>query len=338
MALSSNPPRHGHVLAAAWCLVLLVHAGLLGMWPDASRQPARPGPPAAQRGITVRQIAPPARTAADAQAPGPAAIATRAPIGPLPRAGPTSAPGALAVQAAAVPAAGHAAPEVAGPEPAPSEDPPVYATRLPPPARLLYAMRRGGVTGTTQLDWARDDGRYRLSLQGHLVAAPQAAWISQGLLDAAGVAPERYTENRRGRELRAANFQRDAGRISFSGPGHEFALPAGAQDRLSWLIQLGAVLAANPDLTHPGAEIRVFVVGTRGDGETWLFTVQAQESLDLPGGRVEGAVHLYREPRRPYDTHADIWLDPARHYLPVRLHLRVRATGEGTLLELRDPP
>jgi hypothetical protein len=188
------------------------------------------------------------------------------------------------------------------------------------------------------LDWAQDEGRYRLSLQGHLIAAPQAAWISQGLLDAAGVAPERYTENRRGRELRAANFQREAGRISFSGPAHEFALPAGAQDRLSWMVQLGAVLAANPDLAQPGAEVRVFVVGTRGDGETWLFTVLSQEPLDLPGGRVEGAVHLHREPRRPYDTHADIWLDPARHYLPVRLHLRVRATGEGTLLELQDPP
>ena len=338
MALSSTPPRHGHVLAAAWGFVLLLHAALLGLWPEANRQPARPGPPAVQRGLTVRQIAPPPRPAADAQALGQAVVATRTPVGTLPKTRPLSAPQALAVQPAAVPAAGHAAPEVAGPQPAPSEEPPVYATHLPPPARLQYTVRRGGVTGTTQLDWARDDGRYRLSLQGHLIAAPQAAWISQGLLDAAGVAPERYSENRRGRELRAANFQRDAGRISFSGPGHEFALPAGAQDRLSWLIQLGAVLAANPDLTHPGAEIRVFVVGTRGDGETWLFTVQAQESLDLPGGRVEGAVHLYREPRRPYDTHADIWLDPARHYLPVRLQLRVRATGEGTLLELRDLP
>ena len=101
--------------------------------------------------------------------------------------------------------------------------PPVsYTHLLPPPVRLQYALRRGGVTGTAHLDWTREDGRYRLSLQGHLSATPQAAWISQGLLDAAGVAPERYTESRRGREARAANFQREAGRISFSGPSHEY--------------------------------------------------------------------------------------------------------------------
>jgi hypothetical protein len=46
---------------------------------------------------------------------------------------------------------------------------------------------------------------------------------------------------------------------------------------------------------------------------------------------------LLREPRSPYDTQADMsgWTRQ-RHYLPVRLHLRVRATGEGTLLELQE--
>jgi hypothetical protein len=42
-----------------------------------------------------------------------------------------------------------------------------------------------------------------------------------------------------------------------------------------------------------------------------------------------------REPRRPYDTQAQVWLDPARHHLPVQALLRVRATGEGTELRLQ---
>ena len=104
------------------------------------------------------------------------------------------------------------------------------------------------------------------------------------------------------------------------------------------MIQLGAVLAANPELGQPGAQIQVFVVGTRGDGETWVFTVQGRETLDLPSGRVSDAVHLQRQPRRPYDTQADIWLDPVQHHLPVRLHLRVRATGEGLSLIHISPP
>jgi hypothetical protein len=76
------------------------------------------------------------------------------------------------------------------------------------------------------------------------------------------------------------------------------------------------------------------VAGARGDAEVWRFTVQPPAELDLPAGRVLGAVHLLREPRRAYDTEVQVWLDPAREHLPVQLWLRLRATGEGTELRL----
>jgi hypothetical protein len=47
-------------------------------------------------------------------------------------------------------------------------------------------------------------------------------------------------------------------------------------------------------------------------------------------------VHLLREPRRPYDTQVQVWLDPARQHLPVQAWLRIRATGEGTELRLLE--
>jgi hypothetical protein len=37
---------------------------------------------------------------------------------------------------------------------------------------------------------------------------------------------------------------------------------------------------------------------------------------------VRGALHLRREPQRPWDSRVDVWLDPARHHLPVRLRMR----------------
>ena len=37
-------------------------------------------------------------------------------------------------------------------------------------------------------------------------------------------------------------IQREAGRITFSGPQVEYPLLPGAQDRISWLLQLAAVL------------------------------------------------------------------------------------------------
>ena len=75
-----------------------------------------------------------------------------------------------------------------------------------------------------------------------------------------------------GREQRAVNFQHEAGRITFSGPQLQLPLLPGAQDRLSWMLQLPAVLEAEPALRVPGSEVLIFVAGTRGDGQVWTFT------------------------------------------------------------------
>ena len=101
------------------------------------------------------------------------------------------------------------------------------------------------------------------------------------------------------------------------------------------MVQLAAVLTANPALGAPDAQISIWVVGSRGDAEVWTFTVQGRATLDLPIGRVDDALLLVREPRRPYDTQVQVWLDPQRHHLPVQALLRVRATGEGTELRLQ---
>lgn len=228
-----------------------------------------------------------------------------------------------------------------GPAAAPGGTPlPVYTTRLPPAATLQYQLRRGALAGQATLQWQPAGTGYQIHLQGQALGKPLVEWASQGEFDDAGIAPVRYSESRRGRELRAANFERGAGRISYSGPAVEHALVPGAQDRLSWLFQLGAVLAANPGLAAADAEVAMWVVGSRGDAQTWTFTVLGMEAVDLPDGSAVPALHLHRAPTRPYDTHADVWLDPARHHLPVRLHLRVHATGEGTqyLLERLDLP
>ncbi len=209
---------------------------------------------------------------------------------------------------------------------------PIYATRAAAPARLRYEMRRGPSTGQAALEWRPTSDSYTLTLQGQ--ALPLIDWASRGGFDAAGIAPLRHTESRRGRELRAANFQRDTGRITFSGPVVEHPLVPGAQDRLSWTLQLGAILNANPALTQPEAQVSIFVAGSRGDAEVWTFTVLATVALDLPAGPVPAALHLIREARRPYDTQVQIWLDPAREHLPVQMLLRVRATGEGTEFRL----
>jgi hypothetical protein len=327
-------PAPGRLRAALLVLgsVLLLHTLLLGL---VQRVPGRGWASQPARTVSVRQLPGPAAAPAPSRQAPPAQ--TRPP--PHPQRS-TPAPTAhMAATPEAVPStAAGAAPQA---DTLPTPDPgglqvPVYATQLPPAALLRFASRRGVASGTAELAWQPSADGYRLSLQGQALGAPFISWASAGAVDAAGLAPLRYTESRRGRELRAANFQRDAGQVSFSGPAVQHPLVAGMQDRLSWLIQLPAVLQANPALARPGEQVQLAVVGTRGDAEVWTFTVQGRGPLDLPGGTVPDAVHLLREPRRPYDTQVQVWLDPARQHLPVQAWLRVRATGEGTELRLLE--
>jgi hypothetical protein len=217
---------------------------------------------------------------------------------------------------------------------------PVYATTLPPSTTLRYALRRNGQPGHAELQWQSDGAQYRLSLRNEATGALNLGSASFGAIARHGLEPERHTDSRRGRDVRAVNFQRDSARVTFSGPQGEVPLVAGAQDRLSWMLQLAGIAEANPGLRATGSEIAVFVVGTRGDAEVWLYTVVGPEAIEVPAGPVPDALHLRRVPRRLYDTAVEVWLDPARHHLPVRAQLRVRPTGQDSelLLESTSAP
>ncbi len=83
------------------------------------------------------------------------------------------------------------------------------------------------------MHWQVDAGRYVLQLQATLPQGRAIEQRSQGGFDEAGLAPEGQADRRRGRDVRAANFQREQGKISFSGPRWKWPLHGGAQDRLS---------------------------------------------------------------------------------------------------------
>lgn len=322
--------------------VLLGHAALLALWPSApgaGTQGDTSRPLQVQVQVQVRQITPPQATP---DAP-PVATTTPAPSAAPPRAAQADATPEAASDAS--PDASPANPQavaqavVQSTEPAPEPGgvtAPVYATRLPPSTTLRYALRRNGQPGHAELQWQSDGAQYSLRLRNEAAGALNLGSASSGAIDSHGLAPERHTDSRHGRDVRAVNFQRDTARVTFSGPKGEVPLVAGAQDRLSWMLQLAGIAEANPALRTPGSEIEVFVVGTRGDAEVWLCTVVGPEAIELPAGPVPNALHLRREPRRLYDTAVDVWLDPARHHLPVRVQLLVRPTGQATTLLLES--
>ncbi len=288
---------------AACALLALAVLLLHGLVLQALQPPPAVLAPVASRGavVALRLIAPPPPVAAPAP-PVVVAVPEPKPAAPRPRA-----------------LAAPQRPAVAAPEPAVEAAAlPVYATRLPAAAHLHYRLQRGDAVGAARLQWQREAGDYLLRLDTDWPGQPAAGSASRGLIDAEGVAPVRHAELKRAREVRAANFQREAGRITFSGPQLAYALPPGAQDRLSWMIQLPGVVEADAGLARAGAQVTLFVVGTRGDAEPWRFEVLGREALQLPAGEVPQALRLKREPTRPYDTRVEVWLDPARQHLPVR--------------------
>jgi hypothetical protein len=119
----------------------------------------------------------------------------------------------------------------------------------------------------------------------------------------------------------AANFRRDDGRITFSGSGAEWPLLAGSQDRLSWMIQLAGIAAAEPERLVDGGRIAMVVVGARGDASVWTLHHAGRETIETVSGPAN-AVKLVREGRSAFDTSAEIWLDPERSYLPAQATLR----------------
>jgi hypothetical protein len=135
--------------------------------------------------------------------------------------------------------------------------------------------------------------------------------------------PERFSDKFRS-EL-AAHFNRQQGKVTFSANTPDAPLLAGAQDRLSVLIQLAALVASAPERFTSATTLTIQTIGPR-DADLWLFTVGGTDTLTLPGGSVE-AIKLTRNPRHPYDQQVDIWLAPQLGYLPARIRI-TEVTGD----------
>jgi hypothetical protein len=173
------------------------------------------------------------------------------------------------------------------------------------------------LTADGQLHWRHDGDEYeaKLELSGPLFSSRTQQ--STGRVTAEGLAPLRFSDRARSEE--AAHFNREEGKVSFSSNRPDAPLTAGAQDRLSVLMQLGAMIAAKPKNFGPGATISVQTASTR-EAEVWQFTVEGDEALQLPGGN-RAALKLIRNPRKEFDQKIELWLAPAMDYVPVRLRL-----------------
>lgn len=173
-----------------------------------------------------------------------------------------------------------------------------------------------------ELGWQQDGANYdaRLSFGAFGLRRVQT---SRGQITVDGLAPLRFSDKYRS-EL-AAHFVREKGQVTFSANTPDAPLLAGAQDRLSVVLQLAAMVAGDPERFPSASTITLQIIGPR-DADIWLFTVEEDETLTLPGGP-QATRKLVRNPRREFDQKVELWLAPALGYLPARIRI-TEANGD----------
>ncbi len=288
----------------------------------AAASPAAPAPrpasqPAARRAVEPRPDSQPAADASAAAAALPAAPAAElasveATLPPAPESGAARLPAPLAERPAPPPAPPPAVEAPAAPA--------VAAARarrdLPERIELKYSVQSGdqGFTvGQTTYSGHLRDGRYALvsvteaTGVAALFVGGQIIQRSEGWLTESGLQPEKFWGEKGDRKRPPVRFDWAQKRLLLPAGGVE--LPPHTQDLLSFPFHL-ALLAGEDDAAWSlpvtnGKKLREYD-----------FHVAGRETLPLGDGRVDT---LRLQGSRSGEGSLDVWLAPARHWLPVRI-------------------
>lgn len=238
----------------------------------------------------------------------------------IPRPAPPSSSPEVAAQDA-TPQNGSAADvdqQAAAPRPPREPASSVNAYAVPGSVRFKYQLETNKFPFSANADllWQQNGESYDARLE--ISAFGQArVQTSHGAITPDGLAPLRFSDKYRSEV--AAHFNREQGKVTFSANTPDVPLLAGAQDRLSILVQLAAMIAGDPAQFPPATTVTVQTIGPR-DADTWLFTVGEMEKLALPGGE-QATLKLVRNPRQEFDQKVELWLAPALGYLPARIRI-----------------
>ena len=190
-----------------------------------------------------------------------------------------------------------------------------------PPHRvtLQYDVSQNGMTMVEATETLEHDGRsYRIQSEWQgkglfaLSARGKAKRSSQGAIEARGLAPREFRDQRGDGPLGVARFDW-AKKILIrerEGRTERESLPEQAQDRLSF----GYGFAFAPPAS---GEITVFIADPKGMSRH-RYAVAGRETLKTAAGEFE-SLKLVKQ-RGPGDDRAtEIWLAVKRNYLPIRV-------------------
>lgn len=232
-----------------------------------------------------------------------------------------------------------ASPPLEASEPAPKPAP-LLARRLPRRGEITYELYLGNdkfSVGRTQQAWELSDDSYRLSSVSEttglvaLFSRQRLAYESRGKLTARGLRPEHFTTQRvrSGRsEDAAADLDWSAMTAMIGNPQRGVALPADAQDLVSFMYQLGLLPLA------PG---RIELPITNGwKLERYELEIGGEEELQTPFGTLRAVA--VKQVRRPGQESIELWLAAEYRWLPVRIRFFDREgepSGEQLVSDIR---
>ncbi len=190
-----------------------------------------------------------------------------------------------------------------------------------PPHRvtLHYDVSQNGTTMAEATETLEHDGRnYRIHTEWQgkgvfaLIARGKAVRSSEGTIEARGLVPRQFRDQRGDGPLGVARFEWSKKVLvrEREGRTESESLPEQAQDRLSF----GYGFAFAPPA---GGEITVFIADPKGISRH-RYALAGRETLKTAAGAFE-SLKLVKQRDRGDDRATEIWLAVKRNYLPIRV-------------------
>jgi hypothetical protein len=184
-----------------------------------------------------------------------------------------------------------------------------------PPARIEIAYevsRDGSVVADVVEALEHGDGRYLMTEtsqgRGIYALAGRFKRTSRGLVDAGGVRPLEFTDERPGRDSRAAfDWQARTVTTQYKGAPQVLPMPAGVQDRLSFLLAFAMFPPREKSVSYNIADGRGL--------SAQQYSVAAGGKLKTPAGEFSTLKLIRVKQHERIET----WLAAELGHLPVRV-------------------
>ncbi len=192
--------------------------------------------------------------------------------------------------------------------------------RIPNSVKLKYEVvgisSGNKYKASSELDWRHNGESYEAVVRTKNALSGVQTMASTGRVSAEGLVPQRFLDKEAKQSIL---FEAEKGKISISSKFFDAAWQKGAQDQISALLQIGSILAGEPQKWRPGATMPIYRADAAGI-DTLIFVVETEERLLLPFGQLQ-TLKVVRHALSDSWPKIEVWYGSSMGYLPVRIRV-----------------